>query len=500
MSNAEHELHAADIEQLERRIMDMALERTAARSGAIFLWDTKAKGLALDFHVVDGLVVNLPQMILRRRKDGRPNGIALETFDRAAPYLCADTSADPSYAPYFLDVGSIAAVPITYQDRAIGVLSVSAKEKHAFAQHHLDELAALAASAAKFLRRAQMSRASRSRGETPFVIKGLSPEWLEVERRIEQVAPTRASVLVHGESGTGKELVARAIHFNSRRASAPFVVVNCAAIPETLIESTLFGHVRGAFTGASGDKLGEMQKAEGGTLFLDEIGELPLSVQAKLLRAIEYGEAQPVGSSETGKKVDVRFVCATHRDLAAMVKAARFRDDLYYRLGVFTIELPPLRSYKDNIDVLAHVFLKQAAQRHDKRVLRISESALALLRAYDYPGNVRELKNAIEHAVILARGDVIGADELPRTLNDGPRPARAAKVESELPTIRELREQALAPIERRYLEQLLARHGGNLTSAAEHAGIDRVTFYRLLKKRGVAERSAPKAARRARRS
>jgi two-component system response regulator HydG len=250
-----------------------------------------------------------------------------------------------------------------------------------------------------------------------------------------------------------------------------------------LIESTLFGHVKGAFTGATNDKIGEMQKADRGTLFLDEIGELPASVQAKILRAIEYGEAQPVGSSSEPKRLDVRFVCATHRDLAAMVKDGRFRDDLYYRLGVFTIELPPLRSYRDNIDVLAHVFLKQAAQRHEKRVGRIAEPALALLRAYDYPGNVRELKNAIEHAVILASGGEVTAEDLPRTLNSAPRPIERPK--DELPTIRELRERALAPIERRYLEQLLARHRGNITSAAAHAGVDRVTFYRLLKKRGL---------------
>jgi DNA-binding NtrC family response regulator len=418
-TTTDRELHAADIEHLERRIMDIALERTGTRSGAIFLWDPKAKGLVVDFHVVDGLIVNLPQSILRRRRDGRPNGIALETFDRAEPYLCEDTSKDRNYAPYFLEVGSVAAAPILYQRKPIGVISVSARETRGLTASHVGELEALAASAAKFLRRAQLVRQGRAAGDQPFVIKGLSAEWLEVERRIEQVGPTRAPVLVHGESGTGKELVARAIHFNSPRAGAPFVVVNCAAIPETLLESALFGHVRGAFTGANADKIGEMQKAAGGTLFLDEIGELPMSVQAKILRAIEYGEAQPVGSNKTPERIDVRFVCATHRDLAGMVKEKTFRDDLYYRLGVFTIELPPLRSYRDNIDVLAHVFLKQATQRHDKRVSRIAESALALLRGYEYPGNVRELKNALEHAVISAGGDEITVEDLPRTMRAG---------------------------------------------------------------------------------
>ena len=486
-NTTERDLHAADIEHLERRIMDMALERTETKSGAIFLWDTKAKGLALDFHVVDGLVVNVPHVLLRRRRDGRPNGIALEAFDRGETYLCNDTSKDANYAPYFLEVGAITAVPILYQRRAIGVLSVSAAKKGAFSREHVAELEALAASSAKFLRRAQMSRQSRAAGDPPFLIKGMSPEWLDVERRIEQVAPTRASVLVHGESGTGKELVARAIHFNSRRASSAFVVVNCAAIPDTLLESTLFGHVRGAFTSATGDKIGEMQKADGGTLFLDEIGELPMTVQAKLLRAIEYGEAQPVGSSKAPERLDVRFVCATNRDLPAMVLERSFRDDLYYRLGVFTIEIPPLRSYRDNIEVLAHVFLKQAAQRHDKRVTRISAPALVRLKGYTFPGNVRELKNAMEHAVILAMGEEVQPEDLPRTLTHA-LPGAAASPGPDA-TLRELREHVLAPVERRYLEDLLRRAGGNVKAAAEHAGVDRVTFYKLLKKRSVPARA-----------
>ncbi len=339
----------------------------------------------------------------------------MHVFDTAAPYLTNDTSRDPHYAPYFLPVLSIAAVPILYQRRAIGVLSVSARDRGAFDGTHLAELEALAASAATFLRRAQLHRAAAARGR-PFLIKGLSPAWLEVERRIEQVAPTDAPVLIHGESGTGKELVAHAIHFNSRRAAAPMIIVNCAAIPETLLESTLFGHVKGAFTGATADKLGELARADGGTLFLDELGELPLALQAKLLRAGEYGEIQPVGCDRAPVRVDVRLLCATHRDLPAMVRERRFRDDLYARIGVMRIALPPLRSYKDNLELLAHVFLRDACARHDRRVTRIGPSALAALAAYDFPGNVRELKNAIEHAVILAAGDELTADDLPETM------------------------------------------------------------------------------------
>src|SRR5262245_28691471 len=406
-------LHAASAAELERRIMELALERTGAKNGAIFLWDPKRRGLAVPFHVVEGLVVEIPDALIPIDK----RGIAVHVFESNRPYLVNDTARDPHYAPYFLDVQSIAAVPIPYQRRPIGVLSVSARERDAFSPEHIGELEALAASAAKFLRRAQLYRSQRGR---PFLIKGLSAEWLEVERRIEQVAFTDSPVLVTGESGTGKELVAHAIHFNSRRATQPFVSVNCAAIPEALLESLLFGHVKGAFTGATADKIGELQKAQGGTLFLDELGELPMSLQPKLLRAVEYGEVQPLGSNKAPVRVDVRLVCATNRDLPQMVAQARFRDDLYYRVGVMTIELPPLRSYRHNLEVLAQVFRERACEQHKKQVPHLSPAALAVLMAYEFPGNVRELKNALEHAVILAEGDTIEPAHLPRSLRPLP--------------------------------------------------------------------------------
>ncbi|NMC71791.1 MAG: sigma-54-dependent Fis family transcriptional regulator [Myxococcales bacterium] len=487
--SADEALHASEVETLQRRIMELALERTGAQHGALFLWDPRARALALDFHMVDGLVVNLPGVRLRRRTDGRPNGIAFHVLDTNEPYLCVDSSTDPLYARYFLDVGSIAAVPIPYQGRAIGVLSVSARAPRAFTTAHLDELEALAASAATFLRRAQLDRAARERDGRPFLIKGLCPEWIEVERRIEAVAPTDAPVLVQGESGTGKELVAHAIHFNSRRAEAPLVTVNCAALPEPLFESLLFGHVRGAFTGAAFAKRGEFQKAHGGTLFLDELGELPLGLQAKVLRALDRGEVQPLGSDKAPERVDVRLICATNRDLAAEVRAGRFRHDLYYRVGVMTLALPPLRRYKDNLPVLAQVFLQEAAQRHGRPANRLAPEALALLAAYDFPGNVRELRNILEHAVILAAGEVVEAADLPPLA--GVAPAAAAPASSTpAATLRVLREQWLAGPERRYLAELLDACRGNVRAAARRAGVDPVTLYRLLRRRGV---SLPRA-------
>ncbi len=484
----DRELHEADVESLERRITELALARTGARHGAIFLWSEPARALALDFHIVDGVVVTLPGAQVRRSTTGEPAGIALLAYERNEPYLCTDTSQDPHYARYFLDVGSIAAVPIPWQSRAIGVLTVSAHAKHAFTPAHIDAIAELAATSAKFLRRAQLYRHTVGETKRPHLIKGLSPAWLEVERRIELASPADVPVLIHGESGTGKELVAHAIHFNSRRASQPFVIVNCAAIPETLLESVLFGHVRGAFTGASFDKLGEFHKATKGTLFLDEIGELPLALQAKVLRAVEHGEIARLGSNKPPERIDVRLVCATNRDLRAMAELGTFRADLFYRLGVMPLELPPLREYRDQIAVLAAVFLQQAADRMGRAAPRLSSEALAVLRAHDYPGNVRELRNAIEHAVVMAQHGEVRPDDLPSSLRRAAPRTGSTPRRERAPTLRELREAWLAPLEVRYLTELLDACEGNVAVAAKRAGINNVTLYRLLRKRGLVVR------------
>jgi len=480
-------LHAADIENLHRSIMALANERTHSRDGAIFLFDTKQKGLAVDFHVVDGVVVTIPDVILRKRHDGRANGIALECYERGVPYRCNDTASDPNYARYFLEVASVLAVPIPWQGRPIGVLSVSSKEADAFTDTDERELEKIAAASAKYLRRAQLALHTRADTGRPYFIKGLSPEWLEVERRMEQVSATDAPVLVHGESGTGKDLVSRAIHFNSKRSQKPYVTVNCAAIPETMLESVLFGHVRGAFTGATNDKIGEFQKADGGTLFLDELGELPLVLQAKVLRAIEQGEVTPLGSNKAPERVDVRFVSATNRDLPKMIREGKFREDLYFRVGVISIDLPPLRSYKDNLEILAHVLLTQAAQKHGKKASTISRDAMGLLLGYHFPGNVRELKNALEHAVIMAKGDEVGVADLPRAIRES-RPV--APVKTKRGTLAEMREVWVAPHERKYLVDLLSEHDGKVRDAAEAAGINYVTMYRLMKKHGVTVKRA----------
>ncbi|MCG6659552.1 sigma-54-dependent Fis family transcriptional regulator [Halomonas campisalis] len=232
-----------------------------------------------------------------------------------------------------------------------------------------------------------------------------------VYTRIRKTAPADVTVLIQGESGTGKELVARAIHQQSRRAGASLICVNCAAIPETLIESELFGHEKGAFTGASAARTGLVEAADGGTLFLDEIGELPLDAQARLLRVLQEGEIRRIGSVET-RHVDVRLIAATHRDLRALSKTGEFRLDLYYRLNVMQIDLPPLRDREEDILMIADVLLDKACRRHERSGLRLSRAARREIRDYPWPGNVRELENALERGVILAEGHLIHPDDL----------------------------------------------------------------------------------------
>jgi DNA-binding NtrC family response regulator len=295
-----------------------------------------------------------------------------------------------------------------------------------------------------------------------------------------QVAPLDTTVLVVGESGTGKEFMVRLIHDQSPRAGGPFVSVNCAALTETLLESELFGHVRGAFTGAVRDKAGLFEVAGGGTLFLDEIGEVASTVQAKLLRALQEREIRRVGA-ERSIKVDVRVVAATNRDLRAAVAAGTFREDLYFRIGAFVITMPPLRDRREDIPALAQQFLTRAAARMKKSVDGLSPDAMSALMAYAWPGNVRELEHAIERAVIVARGERIRRAELPPEVAEARRTSRTAGSSGTL---------ALADLERDAIERALARFKGNRQEAAGALGISTVTLWRKIKQYGIeADRS-----------
>jgi len=316
---------------------------------------------------------------------------------------------------------------------------------------------------------------------------------------VQQVADSSATVLVQGESGTGKELVARAIHDRSSRRNGPFIAVNCAALPETLLESELFGYEKGAFTGAAGRKEGRFELADGGTLFLDEIADLSAVTQPKILRVLQEGEFERVGGTKTSR-VDVRIVTATNQDLATLVRDRRFREDLFYRLNVITIQVPPLREKHEDVPVLAQHFLRVYAAKNNRQLDGFTDEALGCLQAYSWPGNVRELENVVERAVVLARGARVDAGDLPDAVRERPvmlmrggthgpgdGPGAAAVPEG----VFQIRVGTpLAEVEARLLEETLRLNHGNKTLTAKMLGIDPKTVFRKLKQ-GEAEDGAP---------
>jgi DNA-binding NtrC family response regulator len=299
---------------------------------------------------------------------------------------------------------------------------------------------------------------------------------------VERVAGSNSTVLITGESGTGKEVVARLLHGSSPRVGGPFVAVNCGAIPETLIESELFGHAKGAFTGATDSRSGKFVQADGGTLFLDEIGELPLALQVKLLRALQEREITPVGDSRS-RTVDVRIIAATNRDLEAMVAEGRFRHDLYYRLDVLPIKLPALRERPEDIALLARHFLESMNRRFGREVA-IGEDAIALFKLYTWPGNVREMENLLERLVVLNRTGSITAEELPPRLRATTAAAEITGAASELSRRAIDLPATILAIETSLIEQALRQSGGNKTRAAEMLGLSRTTLLDKLKRRG----------------
>jgi DNA-binding NtrC family response regulator len=312
---------------------------------------------------------------------------------------------------------------------------------------------------------------------------GRSQKMREVFQLIKNVAASNSSVLILGESGTGKELVAKGIHEQSKRRENPFVVINCSALPEPLLESELFGYQKGAFTGAFADKKGLFEVADSGTIFLDEIGEISQAVQVKLLRVLQDREIRRVGGGES-RHVDVRILSATNKDLYNQVKKKEFREDLFYRLNVITIPLPSLRERKEDVPLLAYHFLKKYAVRSGKKVDRISIDAIQTLQEYRWPGNVRELENVMERAVVLATGDAISARELPPNLLGEFFYLPEVRNEKDLAHLpyTEAKEKALNLFNRTYISNLLRQTSGNVSLASNKAGMDRSNFKKIVKK------------------
>ena len=313
-------------------------------------------------------------------------------------------------------------------------------------------------------------RSKLQRAERKVELIGNSTAMRRVMEQVYSIAQTDASVVIYGESGTGKELVAKTIHQFSRRADMPFVPVNCGALPETLLESELFGYKRGAFTDATTDYPGLVVEANKGTLFLDEVGEMSPKVQVKLLRFLQDKEVRPLGSTKS-VKADVRIVAATNRDLKAAIQQGEFREDLFYRLNIVPISIPPLRERKEDIPLLANYFLRKFAKEFGKDVKEISPLALQRLVGYNWPGNVRELENKIQQVVVMAHSSVIRPEDI-----DAP---------SHLASFKEEKRKIVTEFEVSYISKMLALHGGNISRAAKAAGMDRKNFWQLMKKHGI---------------
>ena len=311
-------------------------------------------------------------------------------------------------------------------------------------------------------------------------IIGRSPAMVNLLETVAQVAPSEATVLITGESGTGKELIAGAIHFNSPRKEGPFVKMNCAAVTETLLESELFGHEKGSFTGAHRRKEGRFSQADGGSLFLDEVSEMSLGMQVKLLRALQEREITRVGGEEV-VKVDVRVIAATNKDLTQEIQSERFREDLYYRLNVVTLTVPPLRDRKEDVPLLTQHFLTLFAEKNHKQLKGVTPQAMDRLLKYGWPGNVRELMNAVERAVVLSRGEYLDEEDLPLVIQEDELP-EDEKARSGIPVSADL---PLEDVEKATILKTLESTGGNKSEAARRLGITRRTLHKKLKKYGV---------------
>jgi Nif-specific regulatory protein len=417
-------------------------------------------------------------------------GVAGRVAESGQPIVVPVIRHDPMALSELADLArwsdaswSLIAVPVLVAGRSAGALCAYFRDLDRACFGELQAVLEVVASLLAKTERAAGVRAQHAKPETrpadgsrgPAVFEyanmvGASAAMRQTYELIAQVACTDATALLRGESGTGKELVARAIHDNSQRASMPFIKLNCAAVPEALFESELFGHERGAFTGAHARKKGRFELAEGGTLFLDEIAELAPTTQAKLLRALQFREFERVGGTQT-LRADVRIIAATNADIERAVQRGAFREDLYYRVNVFSITLPPLRDRRADIPSLAEYFLVTLAARHRRKIGRISSGALEVLAGYEWPGNVRELENVIERAVVVCDGGVVDERHLPDALRVSPAPL-------ERPTLAEAVEQ----LERRMVEDAMRAEGGCLAAAARALGTtERVIRYKATK-------------------
>jgi transcriptional regulator with GAF, ATPase, and Fis domain len=466
-------LQSGDVTALLEALLDEAIDLTGGDRGFLVLMDGEQRVVKVARNVARENVA----LDLERLSDT----VVERVLRSGEPLLVSDATVDPEFSASTsvvnLKLSSVLCVPLMHRGRPFGLVYVGSDRVGThFDRRGLDTLTIFAAQASLLVQNALLldelradNRGLRERLEHQRFgdLLGSCPGMQEVYRQIEKVAPTDLSVLVMGETGTGKELVARELHRRSPRATGPFVAINCGAIPETLLESELFGHVKGAFTGAVATRPGRFQQASGGTLFLDEVGDMPQLLQVKLLRALQDRTVQKVGDHRD-EPVDIRVVAATHRTLEDEVKRGTFREDLYYRLATLTLRVPPLRERGEDVAVLARGFLVTFAEAYRATARGFTPGALAAIRRHAWPGNVRELENRIKKAVVLSDGPLVRAEDL-----DFP--------PEELPPLTPLQE-AKDEFERRYVLEALKRHGGNRARTARALGVDPRTIFRLLER------------------
>jgi Nif-specific regulatory protein len=470
-----------DLEELQAQLLDLIFEVIPAGRGAILLSD----GAGLEFNC----------LYARTRQAGQPQlvrvsrTIAHQVMKDNVAILGVDVAASGALREVeslaASEVRSLLCVPMTVFQRVIGCIYLdSTNAINRFQEDHLQLVAAIAGISAVALdnaRRLQWLEQENQRLTTEVrqeqSLVGEGARMKEIFQFLARVAPTESTVLIEGESGTGKELAARALHRNSHRANKPFVAINCAAIPETLLESDLFGHERGAFTGASVQKKGRLEVADGGVVFLDEIGELAPALQVKLLRVLQEREFERVGGTHT-IKVDIRLIAATNRDLNDAVRTGPFRQDLYYRLAVVTLTMPPLRERREDIPMLTRHFVQKYAKRSKVKPKPVSREAMAALVNYEWPGNVRELENAIERALVMGSADMVRLEDLPESLLEQESPAEMHEGKYHA-SVKELKKQLII--------DAVEQTRGNYVEAAGILGVHPNYLHRLIRNLGLKE-------------
>ena len=484
-----------NLEEVMSGILKILHEKMAMERGTLCLLDKGTNEVAIE------VARGLSEQEKERGRYKLGEGITGKVVAEGEPMIVENVGKEPLFLNRTKARGdlkrtniSFLCVPIKLDSETIGALSVDRlfKQEISF-EEDLRLLTIISSMVAQAVRIHQMVEKEKSllrdentrlRSELkkrfhPSNIMGESKRMLEVYEKIEMVSKTRATVLLRGESGTGKELIAHAVHYQSDRAERPFIKVSCAALPETLLESELFGHEKGSFTGALAMKMGRFEMSNEGTLFLDEIGDLSPSTQIKLLRVLQEREFERVGGTQT-IRVDIRLIAATNKDLEREVHEGRFREDLYYRLNVVSLFLPSLRERREDIPLLVNYFLERATRENKKNVRYISDDAMEILMNYAWPGNVRELENAIERAVVLCKGETLTPDLFPIP-KDGRAPGLTSfNPQSGPEALPSLLPEAVGALERRMIEEALKRTGGNQRRAAQLLGLtERIVGYKI---------------------